>query len=288
MSDFLQMAKLSSAGEEVQNAHAEAQGRKGVCCLSTAHGAPKEKQEKVMGKPSKIFIESFMRRPSLSDEAASGIMGLVNDSILVEQSAYYRTEAEMAAMMFIGDQFRIVRAGDIVVLHFVNGMLLNPEELEGPSDRPALGSLDYSEPDTEALSEFGHGENTFLFCTRSFANTLTEELLEDTLQRSVKTVDEKRGVTTCDCARWLKVLREIFEEAHTGEEYTVMAVSIPPKKERPGSKKIIMWVVIAIVAALLIFFVLGAFRRGPGAPGGPGGQQGAPDQNQPGIEQVSG
>ena len=283
MKDFLQVAKIGSADGELRNAMSQAHGRRGVCCLSTARNMPKENLEKTSAKPTKIVIESFMRRPSLNDEAMSGIMGLANDGILVEQSANYRTEADLGAMFFIGDQFRIARAGDIVILHFVNGMLLNPEELRAPGDRPSIGSLDYSSPETEEISDFGHGENTFLFCTRSFAEVMTEELLEDTLQRSILTVDEKHGITTCDCTRWLKMLREIYEEAHTGKEYTAMAASIPPKKKRPGSRKTIIWIVVLIILAVLVFFALGALRRGPGGPGGP---QGGPGQTPPDVTEV--
>ena len=284
MSDILQTAKISSHGPELQNAQSQMHGRKGVCCLAVAQNVPKDQQERISAKPPKILIESFLRRPSLKDEAMNGIASLIQDGIMVEQTANYRVEASLGAMMFIGDRYRVARAGDIVVLHFVDGMLLNPEELDAPADRPPFGTEDYECMEVSELAEFGNGENTFLFCTRSFAAVMTEELLEDTLQRSVYTVDEKHGVVSYDCTRWLKMLRDIFEESNSGMEYAVMANSIPPKKKRPGSKKVVIWVIVAVVAVIVAFLLLGALRRGPGS--AQSGPPGGPGQTPPGVSET--
>ncbi len=295
--DVVNVAKIGSRGGEVQNAQTQLHGRKGVCSLCDVRNVPTEEQNRVGSKPVKIITESFFRRPSLSDEALNGLVGLVKDGILVEQLPHYRAEADVGVLAFVGDRYRVIRAGDIVVLHFVDGMLLNPEELEPHPDRPAIGSAEYNRSESveiTELAEFGHGENTFLFCTRGFAEAMTEELLEDSLQRSVYTINEKHNVTAYDCKRWLKVLREICEEAGTGKEFTAMAVSMPAKRKRPGSKKKIILICVAVVALIAVFLVLGALKRGPGGgpggpggpgggPGGPGGPQEGPGQMPPGV-----
>ena len=278
MKKAVNIAKISSAAGEINNAQCQMHGRKGVCCLSDARNMAKENEERVFAKPSKIVVESFFRRSSLNDDAMTGIMNMVKDGIFVEQSAYCRTEADVGALFFIGDRFRIVHAGDIVVLHFVDGMLLNAEELSPQTDRPSIGSVDYDTPETTEVMEFGHGENTFLFCTRSFADAMTEDLLEDTLQRSIYTIDEKHNVTAYDCNRWLKVLREIYEEDYSGKPFTAMAISIPTKKQRPGKKKAVIWGVVALVLVVVAVFLLGALRRG-----GPGNRPGGPGQMPPGY-----
>ena len=277
MKNAISQAVISSNQGDILNAKCRIQGSRGVCSLSNVKNVSKEVDPRVPAKPTKIIVESFFKRPSLGDQAMDGIMNMVKDGVLVEQSYHYRTEAEVGAIFFMGDHFRIAQAGDIVVLHFVDGMLLNPEVLSAPSERPSLGSEDYEAAEVTEAAEFGHGENTFLLCTREFAQGLSEEIIEEALQKACFTIDEKRGIMSYDCNRWLKALRDIFEESHMGKEYTAIAFSIPAKRQRPKSIIVIVIIVIAILVA--IFFLMGALRRGKGAPPGGGPGQG-PGQGQ--------
>lgn len=281
MKNAISQAVISSRQGDIVNAKCHFKGQTGVCCLANVMNVAKDADARVWAKPTKIVLESYFKRPSLNDQAMEGIMNVVKDGMLVEQSYHCRTEAEVGAIFFKGDHFRVAQAGNVVVLHFVDGMLINPEALKEPADRPNIGSLDYEQAEVSEAEEFGHGQNTFLLCTREFADALGEEAIEDALIRSSYTIDEKRGITSYDCNRWLKALRDIFEESHMGKEFTAIAFSIPEKRRRPGNS-VILIVVIVIAVILIIFFALGAMRRGKGAPPGGGPGQGPGDrQEQP-------
>ena len=275
MKNAISQAVISSNTGDIVNAKFHLKGRTGACCLSNVYNVAKDVDPRVFAKPNKILMDSFFKRPSLNDQAMEGIMNVLKDGMLVEQSYHYRTETEVAAVFFMGDHFRIAQAGDVVVLHVVDGMLLNPEVLQDSEEHPRLGSEDYEGAETTEAEDFGHGENTFLLCSREFAKAISEQVLEDELARASFTLDEKHNITSYDCTRWLKALREIFEESHMGKEYTAIAFSIPTKRQRPG-KSVLIIVIVVIAVILIIFFALGALRRGKGGPGGPGGPGGGP------------
>lgn len=280
MKNAISQAVISSKQGDIVNAKCHFKGQIGACCLSNVMNVAKDADSRVWAKPTKIVLESYLKRPSLNDQAMEGIMNVLKDGMLVEQSYHYRTEAEVGVVFFKGDHFRIAQAGNVVVLHFVNGMLVNPEVLK-ESDRPNIGSADYEQAEFSDAEEFSHGENTFLLCNKEFAVALGEEAIEDALIRSSFTIDEKRGITSYDCNRWLKALRDIFEESNMGKDFTAIAFSIPEKRRRPGNS-IILIVIIVIAVILIIFFALGAMRRGKGAPPGGGPGQGPGDrQEQP-------
>ena len=281
MKNAISQAVISSKTGDIVNAKCHLKGRTGACCLSNVYNVAKDTDPRVFAKPTKIVMESFFKRPSLNDQAMEGIMNVLKDGMLVEQSYHYRTEAEVGVIFFMGDHFRTAQTGDVVVLHFVDGMLLNPEVLQ-ESGNPRVGSDDYEGAKVSEAEEFGHGENTFLVCSREFAAAISEQVLEDELARASYTIDEKRNITSYDCNRWLKALREIYEETHLGKEYTAIAFSIPTKRQRPG-KGILIIAIIVIAVILLIFFALGALRRGKGGPpgGGPGRERPGNSQQEP-------
>ena len=159
MKNAISQATISSKTGDIVNARCHLKGRTGVCCLSNVYNVAKDTDPRVYAKPTKIVMESFFKRPSLNDQAMEGIMNVLKDGMLVEQSYHYRTEAEVGAVFFMGDHFRVVQAGDVVVLHFVDGMLLNPEVLSDSDAHPRLGSEDYEGAETKDAEEFGHGEN---------------------------------------------------------------------------------------------------------------------------------
>lgn len=280
----LSCAKISNHADNLMNpgnAAVEMKGQKGVCVLSSGINVPKTGAQPITDKVTGIVVESYMRRPSLSTEAADTIFKFANDSVLVAQSPQYPSFASTSAVFVLKNKFMFACAGDNVIFHFVNGVLKSVFTTARGEEPTPLGNLHYAAPKVSDQIAFGKGTNTFLMCSRKFASSFSESQLESALIRATHTTQKgNKQSSEVKCDRWLGMLWDSIPNRSDADDYSAVAFSLPEKKK--SVKGLIIAIIIAIVLAVGIFFLVGALTHPkPGAPGqgGPQPPQ-APQQNQ--------
>ena len=235
------------------------QGQKGICCLSSGINMPKDAQG-IPEKVTNLVVDSYMKRPALSNEAADGIYKRANDSVLVTQSPQYPSFVSTSAVFFLKNKYMYTCAGDSVIYHFINGVF---KEAFTSDINSSLGNLQYSSPKISEAKTFDKGQNTFLICSRKFAETFSEAQLEDALIRATHTTQKgKKPVSEVKCDRWLKALWDNLGPINNAEDYSAVAISLPEKQK--STKTLIIAIVAALLLAAIIFFVLGFIKRASG------------------------
>ena len=272
----VKFAKLSNHAENFsnpKNSVFEMKGQKGLCCLVEGQNLPKEDNERTVAKITKILVESYMKRPSLTKEAMDAIFELCNNGMMVNQSPQYPAAAYVGAVFFLKDKFVCAVMGDVVIFHFVDGILTNVFTQDDGESR-FLGNPRYVGPKVSDVQSFPKGDNTFLICSGKFASSFSEQDIEYSLSRATHTtVKGKKNITEVKCESWLRNLWDNIDNMNDDEEYSAIALNLPAKKK---SKKLII-IIIAIAAALLIAFGVLTMTRMRQRPPQPQDGMGGPD-----------
>ncbi len=271
-----QFSNYYSPDYEPDSIRSATKGKNSVYAMAVASNEPRN-QEGIAGKVSGIVFDSYLRRPSLRDEALMKMTEFAHNAVCAVQTPNYPVECSLAVLMTQGNHFRWLCAGDVRIFHLVNGQIVNSNK--GVS--PGLGGHESRDQPPESLEEqtFGKDENSFLLCSGSFTRYVSKNEIEETLAAS-ETADD-----------WMQALKNLYEDRCNGEPFSIMTVFIPLPKKRPAKAFVIAAVAVLLIAAL--FFGLGAFRRknmrpepsqaGPGQPGISDTQPGQPEQTgQPG------
>lgn len=250
----------------------EMKGQKGLGCLVEGYNTPKEGGNSVESKVTRILVESFMKRPALSNEAMANIFERANNGLMVTQSPQYPSYAAASAIFFLKNKFVYATAGDNVIFHFVDGKLADVFCCDPGEEPQYLGVPGYAQPKIGDVATFSKGTHTFLICSAAFANAMDEGLLEGSLSANTHFTDKgKQKLAEVKCDRWLRELKDNINGYHnSNDNYSAIAFSIPPRK-----KSKLLLIIIIIVAVLVIaggFFLFGARRKPP--------QQGGPQQGQ--------
>ncbi|MBQ6152196.1 MAG: hypothetical protein IJJ15_00385 [Ruminococcus sp.] len=289
---FAKLCNHTNNPSNPDNSQFEMKGQKGVCCLAEGYNTPNTDSKSIGTKVISIIVPSFMKRPSLSSEAMNAIFERANSGVLTEQTPQYPTVVSASAIFFIKNKFVYASAGDNVIFHFVNGKIVDVFSCDPGEEPPCLGLPDYSSPRISDPLAFGKGENTFLICTRKFAEAISDEVLEDTLAHATHyTQKGNKKVSEVKCDKWLKALKGELPDFNGDDPYSAIAVSMPPRKKKPVWV-IILIAVLALIAALLIAnfafrlpifsFIFRTGGPGQGGPGQGGPGQGGPGQGGPG------
>lgn len=268
----IKVSKISNHAQNPQNPDNsvfEMKGQKGLGCLVEGYDTPKDGGNSPESKVTRILVESFMKRPALSNEAMNNIFERANNGLMVTQSPQYPSYAAASAVFFLKNKFIYASAGDNVIFHFVDGKIADVF-CNDPGEEPQyLGVPGYTQPKVGDPVAFAKGTHTFLICSGAFANAMDEELLEGTLSANTHLTDKgKQKLAEVKCDRWLRELKDnIRGFNNSNDNLSAIAFSIPPRK-----KSKLLLIIIIVVAALLIvggfFFAGGAKRRQ--AMGGPG------------------
>ncbi len=259
-----------------KNAAAVLKGQRGICCLASGVNIPKADAERIPAKVTELLVESYMKRPSLGAEASDGIYKRANDSVLVNQSPQYPLAVSASAVFILKNKFIYNAAGDNYIFHFVDGVF---KDVFTGADSAPLGNLRFSSPKTGDEITFSKGENTFLICTAKFAQAFSTNRLEKELIRATHTtVKGKKTVSEVKCDRWLNALWDDIPNKSDADDYSAVAISIPPKKK--SLKALIIGIIIAVVLLVAAFLAVGFFtRKPPQAPKPP--QPGSPEVMEP-------
>lgn len=261
----IKCAKISNQSANFMNpgnAVGVFKGQKGACCLACGVNMPKSEAQSTPDKVAELVIDSFMRRPSLSSEAFDAIFKLANDRVLVNQSPQYPSFVSASAVFFLKNKFALATAGDNVIFHFVDGVLKNVFTGDGGADPLYLGHLRYSSPKVSEQIAFGKGENTFLICSRSFAQSFTENRLEEELIRATHVTQKgKNKISEVKVDRWLKALWDELGNVNPAEDFSAVAFTLPAKQK--SAKGLIIGIIVAVVVLVAAFFAVGFFTRRP-------------------------
>lgn len=270
----IKVSKISNHAQNPNNPDNsvfELKGQKGLGCLAEGYNTPKDGAYSAESKITRILVESYMKRPSLSGEAMNNIFERVNSGFMVTQNPQYPSYASAAAVFFLKNQFVYASAGDNVIFHFVNGRLADVFCCDPGEEPQYIGNPGFSGPKVGEAVQFSKGTHTFLICSAAFANAMNEELLEGSLSACTHYTEKgKQRLADVKCDRWLSELRDNISGYNGTENYSAIAFSIPPKKK----SKLLLIIIIAAIVLLLVgafFFAGGARRRPP---------QGGPDQGQ--------
>ncbi len=236
-------------------------GKNSLAVLAIGENEP-QNQEMIAAKIASGFVESYLRRPSLKDEAIQKMTEFAHDALTQQQSASYPVACHLAVLATLGNQFRWMTLGDVRIYHFVNGQIMRSNE----GSVPPLGSRQGEKrPDGISATDFSQGENSFLICSGSFARAVREHEMENTLSMADSAED------------WLRLLRELYED-RAEEPFALQTVFIPARRKRMPKKAVIAICIALVVLAVGAFFAMGALRRKNGGEGGPG--QRPPQQGQ--------
>ena len=263
-------AKINSRAKKAENAQAEMKGGRGVCSLVDSRNTPKTEEVSLAGKVNKIIVESYMKRPSLKEDAIKTLYRFVNNGVLVSQSPMYPCSASVSTILLLKNKYAFATAGDNVIFHFVNGILNEVFECNTDSSAVCVGTQNFMEPTISELHTFSQGENTFLMCTKNFADVLDEDILEETLAKATHTkIIHNQEVNEIKCDRWLKMLSEYAHDISKEESYSAIALTVPEKRKKPKWVAVLIAVILALIIGFFGFGALGKMRGGPN--GGPNG-----------------
>lgn len=271
----IKSAKISNHARDFfnpENSMVEIKGQRGVICLANGINVPKAEGQSMPSKVTRILIESFMKRPSLGTEAMDAIFKLSNNGVLVTQSPQYPSFASASGVFVLKNKFVFATAGDNVIFHFVDGMIKTV--FSGGEDSVSLGNTRFASPKVSEQMTFSRGTNTFLICSRKFAESFSEQTLEEALARATRTTQNgKAQVTEVDCDRWLKELWDMIKNLDDREEYSAVAASFPEKKK--PKKGLIIGIIIGavILIGVAAFFIMGTIRRSNAQPPEPPKQE---------------
>ncbi len=273
-------AKISNHADNLrdpENAKVEIKGQRGVICLVNGINVPKTEGHSMPSKVTRILIESFMKRPSLGTEAMDAIYKLANNGVLVTQSPRYPSFASAGSVFFLKNKFVFSCAGDNVIFHFVDGMIKEVFSGNSSGDAVYLGNTRFASPKVSEQITFAKGVNTFLVCSKRFADCFPESVLEETLANATQVTQRgKERITEVNCDRWLSELWDMIENFDDREEYSAVATSLPEKKK--SKKGLIIGIIAGVIVLVAAFLLVGLFTRGKG-PQPP--QEGAPGMTEP-------
>ena len=276
----IKSAKISNHAKDFsnpENSVVEIKGQKGIICLTNGINVPKAEGQAMPSKITGFLTESFMKRPYLGTEAMDAMFKRANDSVLLTQSPQYPSFASTSCVFILKNKFIFASAGDNVIYHFVDGVIKNVFFGASGTDALYLGNTRFSTPKVSEQFTFGRGENTFLICSRKFAESLSEAQLEQALAHSTKISQKgKNRQTEVDCDLWLKELWGMINNFDDREEYSAVATSLPAKKK--SKKAIIIGIIIGVVVLVAAFLLVGCFTRGKGPQPPP---EGAPGMTEP-------
>lgn len=126
-------------------------------------------------KALEISADSFIRRPSLCDEAMDTISTFINQGIYIFQEADKRFLCSTAILYAFRGRARWVASGNAGICHFRDGKLIN--RIEG-NNIPLFGERMRWNVDAEPEFDVSEGENAFLLYSAGSSIDFKEKLLE--------------------------------------------------------------------------------------------------------------
>ena len=233
--DFAKYTPMDSC----DNVRSECRGAHHIFVLLNGKNEPKGNR-RISSKLSKVFVESYLKRPALKRIAFEKLAELANSAVLSAQSPNYRIQCEYLFLALWGNKIRYARNGAVSLLHFGDGELISKTE-NNPA--PLLGTaldVDADISDTEVLDNKRH----FLV---GFTDAFQEKVSLQSVERCVRGADSAQDL--------LNSLMLTYSDKGGDENVSVFTLHLPPRK-----KKALLILLIPFAIAIL-FFLLGALGR---------------------------
>ena len=233
--DFAKYTPMDSC----DNVRSECRGSHNIFVLTNGKNEPKGTR-KISSKLSKVFVESYLKRPSLKEIAFEKLAELANSAVISAQSPNYRIQCEYLFLALRGNKIRYSRNGDVTLLHFADGELISHTE---NNSAPALGTaLDVEAEiyETEVLDNKCH----FLV---GFSDAFKEKVSLQSVERCVRGADSAQDL--------LNSLMETYSDKEGDDNVSVFTLHLPPRKKKA------LLVLLIPVAIAIIFFIVGVLGR---------------------------
>lgn len=162
-----------------------------------------------------VSTESFLRRPSMRDEAPNAISGFVNEAIYAVQEPHKTFFCSTAILYILNGQFRCVISGNAKLLHFNDGKLVSDFD---KGENPLFGKHLKASFTPSAITNLPRGANGFLLCSGYEDMSLDTATLGQALQSAT------------DAEQWLSTVPDLENTAGV-----LLAVIIPERKSLLGS-----------------------------------------------------
>ncbi|MCR5138418.1 MAG: hypothetical protein K6C12_15225 [Oscillospiraceae bacterium] len=182
-----------------------------IIATTTEYGTDEDSE--IASRVTRSVFDNFMRRPSLEDRAIRTIAIIANNDLAIMNAKEEEPVSCDAAFVFVDrGKARFLISGSSVCCHFEDGKLVHRSLRE---EAEAIGSGMRFEPRLEPAFEIQTGKNAFLAGSRSLAENLTDQDLEETLQES-ETPEE-----------WMRRLRQRMGEE---KQFCAITAFLPPEK----------------------------------------------------------
>lgn len=234
----LDFAKHTPA-DNCDNVCSECRGSHNIFVLTNGKNEPKGNR-KISSKLSKVFVESYLKRPSFKRIAFEKLAALANSAVISAQSPNYRIQCEYLFLALRGNKIRWSRNGDVTLLHFADDALISRTE-EAPV-LPLGNALDV-EPEiyeTEVLDKKRH-------ILVAFSDAFKEKVSLQSIERCI------RGVASAQDL--LDNLMQQYWSEGGDENVSVFALNLPPRK-----KKSLLILLFPVIIAIL-FLIVGVLMR---------------------------
>lgn len=150
--------------------------------IATTTDQATEEDTEVSSRVTRSMFDNFMRRPSLEDQAILTIASMANNDLAMMRSIDSDQILCEAAFVFIDQsRYRFLISGQSAAWHFENGRIVHRSNAE---KAPVIGAGVHYTARLEPIFELGQEKNAFLTASRTLAENLTDDDLEETLQAS--------------------------------------------------------------------------------------------------------
>lgn len=190
----------------------KARGQAFFC--GTAYPTEESRSDSPCRKALEVGGGSFLRRPSLRDEAVNTIADFINQGIYAFQEPGKPFFCSLAALYEYRGKARTIVSGDAHICHFKDGKLIGQSEEQ---EEPLFGERIRREQETEPEFELSGGSHAFLLVSGLKSNEYLKII--EMLQAEQDTVSYEEDV-------WPDAIIEKFE----GKACSVAAFVMPERK----------------------------------------------------------
>ena len=150
--------------------------------IATTSEHDTEEDTEVGSRVTRSICDNFMRRPSLEDHAITAISTMASNDLAMLRSVDDQLIMCDAAFVFMDrNRARFLTSGSSAAFHFEEGKLAHRSE---PGESPVIGSGPRYKPRLEPVFQLNNAKNVFLAVSKTMAEALTVEAMEETLNQS--------------------------------------------------------------------------------------------------------
>lgn len=150
--------------------------------IATTTEAGTDEDTEAAGRVTRQIIDSFLKRPSLSDHAINAVAAMANNDLsMMNLDGELPIGCDASFIFLERNQARFLVAGNAAAWHFENGRLAHRSEA---GTAPLIGTGPHYKPRLEPVFALNREENAFLVASPTLAASLKDADLEEALNKS--------------------------------------------------------------------------------------------------------